>query len=262
MWTRESKTARAAFRGARLHTEAPYVYLPKVKTPWILVLSRAAAATAKRAAPEKAAPPKRTNDAERTRANILEVARQEFAEKGFTGARIDEIADRTHTSKNMIYYYFESKEGLYRKVLEQAYGAIRAAEHQLHLEDKPVLEALRELVGFSFDYHSQHQDFVRLVMVENIGQGAHIRDMASLTALNTGATDICKDICKRGIKEGLIRKDMNPTQLHMTISALSFYNVSNRYTFSEIYKVDMSSPEATKKRREFVIDAILRLVKP
>ena len=44
----------------------------------------------------------RTNDPERTRANIMEVAAAEFGEKGLAGARIDEIAALTQTSKRMI----------------------------------------------------------------------------------------------------------------------------------------------------------------
>ena len=69
--------------------------------------------------------PSRTNDPERTRADILQVAMAEFADKGLSGARIDAIADATRTSKRMIYYYFESKEGLYLAVLEEAYRRIR-----------------------------------------------------------------------------------------------------------------------------------------
>ena len=53
----------------------------------------------------------RTNDPERTMAEILLVANKEFADKGLAGARIDEIAAATRTSKRMIYYYFASKEG-------------------------------------------------------------------------------------------------------------------------------------------------------
>ncbi|MFX8512213.1 helix-turn-helix domain-containing protein, partial [Acinetobacter baumannii] len=75
------------------------------------------------------------NDPDRTMANILEVATAEFADKGLAGARIDEIAALTHTSKRMIYYYFGSKEGLYLAVLEEAYRRIRQIETSLRLED-------------------------------------------------------------------------------------------------------------------------------
>src|SRR5580658_969968 len=72
--------------------------------------------------------PERRRDAQRTRNGILEVARREFAERGYTGARVDEIAARTRTTKRMIYYYFGGKEQLFEAVLEQAYSEIRAAE--------------------------------------------------------------------------------------------------------------------------------------
>ncbi|RYE71671.1 MAG: TetR/AcrR family transcriptional regulator, partial [Hyphomicrobiales bacterium] len=55
----------------------------------------------------------RTQDPEGTRQNIIEVASEEFALNGLSGARIDEIAARTRSSKRMIYYYFGDKEGLY-----------------------------------------------------------------------------------------------------------------------------------------------------
>ena len=88
----------------------------------------------KRAARPKAVAP-RTNDPERTMADIIEVATHEFSEKGLAGARIDVIAEAMRTSKRMIYYYFGSKEGLYIRVLEEAYRRIREIESSLHLED-------------------------------------------------------------------------------------------------------------------------------
>ena len=202
----------------------------------------------------------RTNDPERTKANILAVATQEFSEKGLSGARIDEIAERTHTSKRMIYYYYGSKEGLYRAVLEACYRRIRSVEDHVDLESKPPLDALAELVQFTFDHHNQNEDFIRLVMVENIHHGANI---ASLPRdINESAIEKLSDICRRGVAEGVIRGDIDPLDLHMSISALCFFNVSNRHTFSTIFKVDMTSPAAADKRRAQVTDLILRYVAP
>src|SRR5471032_2244881 len=65
---------------------------------------------------------------EQTKRNILDVATQEFSAMGLTGARVDAIAERTNTTKRMLYYYFGSKEGLYSAVLEKVYGDIRALE--------------------------------------------------------------------------------------------------------------------------------------
>ena len=82
----------------------------------------------KRGNPPEASAPPRAHDPDRTRQDILNVATEEFASAGFSGARVDMIAERTRTSKRMIYYYFGSKEGLYLAALEKVYGELRAAE--------------------------------------------------------------------------------------------------------------------------------------
>lgn len=204
----------------------------------------------------------RTNDPDRTRANILEVATHEFSEKGLSGARIDEIAERTRTSKRMIYYYFDSKEGLYRAVLEESYRRIRNIEASLDLEHKPPLEALAQHVRFTFDYQLGNTDFIRLVMVENIHKGEHIAQLSKTQQESMAAIKTLRSIVQRGVKEGVMRKDLDPIDLHMSISALCFFNVANRYTFSTIFKVDMTSPAATAARRESVAEMILRFVAP
>ncbi|WP_258934232.1 TetR/AcrR family transcriptional regulator [Nesterenkonia pannonica] len=79
----------------------------------------------------------RLRDAEQTRAEVLAVATGVFAEMGYSGARVDEIADRTRTTKRMIYYYFGGKEQLYLAVLENAYRGIRQAEQSLDVGDLP-----------------------------------------------------------------------------------------------------------------------------
>ena len=89
----------------------------------------------------------RRHNPEATRANIISVATQEFAENGLSGARIDEIAAKTATSKRMIYYYFGDKAGLYRHVLEAAYARVRAGEEALQLDHLDPVDALRRLAG-------------------------------------------------------------------------------------------------------------------
>ena len=98
----------------------------------------------------------RIRDAERTRAELLEVATEVFAEQGLSGARVDEIAERTRTTKRMIYYYFGGKEQLYRAVLEAAYRGIREAEQSIHAADLPPVEAVRRIAELTFDHHHAH----------------------------------------------------------------------------------------------------------
>lgn len=206
-------------------------------------------------------PPARTNDPEKTKQDIIAVATREFAAKGLAGARIDEIAARTKTSKRMIYYYFESKEGLYLAVLEEAYRRIRRIEGELNLDHLPPLEAMAEIAGFTFDYQNQYPDFVRLVVIENIHEGAHIKRSKVIQQLNVTAIDALRRLCARGQREGVFRDNLDPIDLHMSISALSNFNVTNRATFSTIFKHDMTSPRALAARRAQVVDLIVRYVR-
>jgi AcrR family transcriptional regulator len=202
----------------------------------------------------------RVNDPEATKANILDVAVREFADKGLSGARIDEIAEQTRTSKRMIYYYFGSKEGLYLAVLQGCYRGIRNIETELKLEEVSPLEGLRNLVGSNFDYHNAHPDFSRLVMVENIHHGRHIHELESLAQENAAVIERIRRLCERGEALGVIRPGVDPIDLHMTISALCFFNVANRHTFSHIFRLNMGSKAALKARRESIIELVVRSV--
>jgi AcrR family transcriptional regulator len=207
----------------------------------------------------KAAP--RSHDPDRTMADIIEVAMREFAEKGLAGARIDTIAEAMRTSKRMIYYYFGSKESLYVAVLEEAYRRMRAIESELHLEDLPPEDALRKLVGFTVDYQLANSDFIRLVMTENIHRGEYLARSKSIHQLNVPAIEGLRAVYERGVAQGLFRAGLDPIDLHMSISALSVFNVANRHTFSLIFKRDLESPAALIARRDSIIEMIVRFVR-
>jgi AcrR family transcriptional regulator len=201
-----------------------------------------------------------TQDPEGVRRDILAAAREAFVENGFSGARVDDIATRTATSKRMIYYYFGDKRGLYAAVLEQAYAGIRSQELKLDLSTLPPREALAELTGQTFDYHAKNPDFVRLVMVENIHHAQHIAASEKIATLNLTAIDTVRSIYERGVALGQFRGGLSPLEIHLTISALAFYNVSNRATILALFQHDMGESEALTRRRQHVIETVLRFV--
>lgn len=211
-------------------------------------------------APEAVKEPGRTNDPARTMAEILQVATHEFADKGLTGARIDEIAAATRTSKRMIYYYFGSKDGLYLAVLEEAYRRMRAIESDLHLGDLPPALALQRLVEFTYDHHRDNEDFIRLVMNENIQRGDYLRQSRSIQQLNQNAIESVRDVYDRGVAQGVFRAGLDPVDIHSAISAFTFFNVSNRHTFGVIFQDRASQDKANTLKREHVVDLILRFV--
>jgi AcrR family transcriptional regulator len=203
----------------------------------------------------------RRNDPEATKANILEVATREFAENGLDGARVDEIAEKTRTSKRMIYYYFDSKEGLYKAVLENVYRQIRTREADLGLEKLDPEKALRKLVESTVEYDDSRAQLFRLVAIENINYGRHVATSKTIQSSNASAVEILGDILSRGSAEGVFRENINPTDLHMVISALSLFRVSNRYTFGTIFGVDFSDPAVRRRHRKLIGDVVLSYVR-
>jgi AcrR family transcriptional regulator len=208
-----------------------------------------------------AVPASRTNDPARTMAGILAVATSEFANKGLSGARIDEIAAATKTSKRMIYYYFGNKEGLYIAVLEDAYQRVRQIESELHLQDLDPEAALRRLVEFTFDHHYGNQDYIRLVMNENMERGAYLAQSKKIQELNVPAIQSIRNLYERGVAQGIFRSGLEPLDIHASISALTFFNVSNQHTFGLIFKDGRQQPEALAIRRQNVIDMVVRFVR-
>jgi AcrR family transcriptional regulator len=203
---------------------------------------------------------RRTQDPERTKADILKVASEEFGEKGLAGARIDAIAAATRTSKRMIYYYFGSKEGLYLAVLEQSYRKVREQEESLNLESMEPVTALRCLVAVNFDHHLNNENYIRTVMSENMNRGRFLAQSPHIQELNRPAIATIRGVYERGVAAGVFRPGLDPADIHASISALSFFNVSNRHTFGLIFKIDNQSPVYIANRRENVIQMILRYV--
>jgi AcrR family transcriptional regulator len=203
------------------------------------------------------APAERQRNAERTRREILEVATREFAEHGYSGARVDEIAERTRTTKRMLYYYFGSKEGLYVAVLERAYAGIRAAEQQIDVDHLDPKTAIRRLAELTFDHHEAHPDFIRLVGIENIHRGEHMKQSARLQNLNTPAIDLIAKILERGRDAAVFTRDADAIDVHMMISAFCVFRVANRHTFGTIFHRDPLDPERREHYRRMLGDMVV-----
>ncbi|MBN2973510.1 TetR family transcriptional regulator [Roseomonas aeriglobus] len=189
---------------------------------------------------------------------ILDVATEEFVEKGLAGARIDEIAGKA--TKRKIYYYFGGKDELYRAVLERAYRRVRSSEAEVDIDSGTAVDALRRLIEHDVRYHSQHPELVRLVMNENIYRAEHLRQIDGLPTNNRRVIDLLGRILDRGVAEGTFRSGIDPIDLHMNMTALAFYNVSNQFTFAHNFGVDMTSDAAIGKRATQVGDILLAWV--
>src|SRR3954469_13948516 len=207
--------------------------------------------------PSPRAAPARQRDAVRTKREILEVATREFAERGYAGARVDEIAAQTRTTKRMIYYYFGGKEQLYIAVLEAAYRRIRETEREADVDHLEPRAAIRRLAELTFDHHEANPDFIRLVSIENVHRAEHIAKFESFAHLNSPAIELISGILERGRAEGLFRRDVDAIDVHMLISSFCFFRVANRHTFGAIFDRDLLDPARRDNYRAMLGDLVV-----
>jgi AcrR family transcriptional regulator len=196
-------------------------------------------------------------DPEAVRAGLLAVAADEFAQRGFSGARLEVIAQELGITRAMIYYYFGGREGLYVAVLEDAYRSIWLAEQALNAHGLEPEAALRRLVEFRVDYYIANPTFVALVSIENQHQARYLKQAQSVVASASPSLAHTADVLAKGQDAGVFRKDIDVVDLYQVIVSLAFFNVSNRHTFGAIFGRDFS--DATHVR-QFVADAVLRYV--
>jgi AcrR family transcriptional regulator len=200
---------------------------------------------------------RRQRDPEQTRAEILQVAADEFAEHGFAGARVDRIAAQMRTTKRMIYYYFGSKEDLYLAVLERAYAAIRREEQEIDVDHLDPIAAIRRLAELTFDHHEANPSFLRLVSIENIHRAEHLRRSSQIANLNVPAIDLIARILERGYASGAFARRVDAVDLHMMVSAFCVFRVSNQHTFGVLFDRDLTSPDLRDRYRKMLGDMVV-----
>ncbi len=222
-------------------------------------MAQATGATSQRSTKPMTAP--RVRDAEATQRRILIAAKKEFAKHGLGGARVDQIAASARANKRMIYHYFGSKEALFAAVLEDAYANIRAAERALNLQQLEPEPALDQLIEFTWNYYLQNPEFLTLVNSENLHRARHIKKSTEIRNIHRPFGELIEQILDKGVKKGVFRKGIDPTQLAITIAAIGYYYLTNRFTGSVIYGREFMTETALAERLEFNLTTIRRLVR-
>jgi AcrR family transcriptional regulator len=196
-----------------------------------------------------------------TRQRILNAATREFARHGLGGARVDRIAARAGANKRMLYYYFGDKDGLFLAALEERYAHIRNAERSLELEHLDPERAVRRLVQFTWKYFLEHPEFMTLLNSENLHQGRHVRRSRRVREMHSHLVALLRDVLRRGEREGLFRKGVDPVQLYISIAGEGYFYLSNRYTLSRIFDRDLMAPRALAGRSRHIAEMILNALR-
>jgi hypothetical protein len=98
-------------------------------------------------------------------------------------------------------------------------------------------------------------------MSENINRGQYLAQSQRIQELNVPAIAAIKHLYDRGVRSGVFRRGLDAVDIHASISALSFFNVSNQHTFGLIFKLDIRSPNYITHRRDNVVEMIVRFMR-
>lgn len=199
----------------------------------------------------------RHRDADLTKTRILDAALAEFALHGLAGARIDEITARTHTTKRMLYYYFESKQGLFSAVLERAYEEIRLDFLQLDLAELHPIEAIKQVADSIFVHYETHPEFVRLVIVENLHRGEYLRELKAARQIYMPSLSLLENALRKGQDRGIFRRYVDAEDLQILIDSFCFFRVSNEHTFEILYERNMMDGEKRDHYRLMLQDLVV-----
>lgn len=201
-------------------------------------------------------------DPDRTRATVLAAARREFARLGLAGARVDEIVRIAGVSKQVIYYYFGSKDGLFRAALLSSYEEIRAnnEEYARNAVGGSPEERLQNLIVHLFDRIGAHREVISLIVEENRYRGKHLRNSDLPYRSSEPMVAHLAEILTEGEASAVFRPKIDPTQLFLDIFSMCLFYFTNLYTVSAVVGADLSAAQEIKRRRDHIVQSVMNSI--
>ncbi len=200
----------------------------------------------------------RAQQADQTRARILEAAVKVFTRDGYSGGRIEQISSEAESNDRMIYYYFGSKEKLFIRVLEHTYEQFNRAESLLQLDLSTPVHTLRELVAFIWEYYVSHPEFVAILTIENLHKGKHAQQSSELRRLSGEAVGVLRPIIEAGQQQGLFRQDIDIKHAYLMIASLCYFYNSNQHTLSSFLGEELADNGQRQDWLVFISDLVVR----
>lgn len=194
---------------------------------------------------------------EMTKERILQAAEQEFSANGLSGARIDTIAEKSAANKRMIYAYFQSKEGLYKCVLQNVYARISDLELHVLAKDGERAAAICEIIGRYFAFLQENPTFVNLVMWENLNCGQYIEASDAAKTKEPSLATVRK-LLLDGMRTGEFRSDIDVEQALVSLNMFCFSSFSNRFTMTKVFRLQVEERAFEQTRKEHICEMFMR----
>ena len=192
-----------------------------------------------------------------TRARILKAAVEEFAARGYDGAGVDRIARRARVNKALIYYYFESKRGLYREILQ---GALRQLVEALSAVVERDLDARRKLDVYvdTLTGFLHEQKHLPPIMLRELAEGGRHLEVEALRTMAVIPAVLVK-LVGQGRHEGAFR-DIDPLMLHFVLFGTAMLMASNEPIRRRIRQLGLADPPIDRESTATALRSLARHV--
>jgi hypothetical protein len=121
---------------------------------------------------------------------------------------------------------------------------------------------MRKLILFTWRYYREHPEFLSLLAMENVNQGAALGKSAKIRALNSPLIETIQSLLEQGEAEGKFRRGVDPFKLYVSIASLCFFFMANRWTLGVSFGRDLGSQDEMDAWGEHVVDIILGYLRP
>lgn len=199
---------------------------------------------------------RKERNSEKSRKDILLAAENQFSEKGFYGARVDEIAELAKINKRMIYEYYENKETLYKSVLYEVYQRIENSEKEILKKDLEGKALIEEIIITYFDFLQNNPTFVNILSWENLNKAKYMEELPIEQVRRQTLNVFCQKITE-GKQKGVFSKEIDEWQVMMSLIMICYSNFSNRYTLSRLFSKNLMDKDILEERKKHTLELVL-----
>ena len=193
---------------------------------------------------------------------ILRIAKKHFIAFGYTGARMQAIADEAGTNKALLHYYYKSKDGLFKKVFDEEGGKIISSAEDIIKGGLPILEKIKALIKNDIDNLLKNPD-MPLFMMREMARDPSL--MQKFQHKKTSDNLLYKMFSEIEIaqNENKIRKDIASREIFINISSLVMFPFMSGPFLQEVFKMNKKEYTAwLKNRRETLPSFIINSITP
>ena len=191
-----------------------------------------------------------------TRDRVLHVAQQLFAERGYRGTSLRDIAKRIGIKAPSLLHHFPSKQQLYVAVLDRMFQNIEDAANAVAWGKENRQERMRQAITDAIDFMVARPDFVRLLwmeMADESGVGRLVLKRRLPPLFSTAVNFIF-----RGQREGEFRAEVDPNHFMWSLNSITIGFFTTAAMLKRLWGVNLLEPSVIEQRKHEVIDMVGR----